>query len=531
MTTIEPIADPAPKKPAKKAKKKSNRKQLYALHTWVGFHLAALMSVILLTGTFAVVSNELDWLFQHDMRVSPDGEQVGWGEMERAAKAFAPNDALLSLAAMEGDHFAYRATMMSPEGARYFLHINQWTGEVTGTTNPLTIQRFLRDLHRYLFMPSALGLPIVTSLAFILAISLYTGLKTARNWTTLATRIRFDKGARIAMGDAHKAAGIWSMWLVALIIVTGVWYLAEFLSAAGGKEFEPERPSLSAERVDAFGPVIKDASVQEFVDAAEAALPGLTATSIFLPSSAGGAVRVIGRRDDILVRDRANAVSLDPVDVSVVGIQQSNDINTVAYLNELADPLHFGFFGGLPTKLIWFAFGLAISGLSLSGVWLTWKRLKLQHPSRAQFATLPILVLAAGFFSQYVKRYQDPVIPQFDQALGIKTIGDVQASAYLSATGGAADMTAARLRLHTSEGRVNVSSVSLYLDGDAEPVARSKVRAGKTATADVQLPADVIAGASTLLVTWTTSGGVEERVRWSLATKAAEDLAAGGSGG
>ena len=60
---------------AKPRKKKSARRRLYDLHTWVGFHLAVIMAVVLFTGTFATVSNELDWLTQHDMRVSPDGEK------------------------------------------------------------------------------------------------------------------------------------------------------------------------------------------------------------------------------------------------------------------------------------------------------------------------------------------------------------------------------------------------------------------------------------------------------------------------
>ena len=37
----------------KPATKKSARKKLYALHTWVGFHLAAIMFLVLATGSIA----------------------------------------------------------------------------------------------------------------------------------------------------------------------------------------------------------------------------------------------------------------------------------------------------------------------------------------------------------------------------------------------------------------------------------------------------------------------------------------------
>ncbi|MEM9285819.1 MAG: PepSY domain-containing protein, partial [Pseudomonadota bacterium] len=89
----------AGREPAKKPK--SNRKKLYALHSWLGFHLAAIMALVLFTGTFATISNEIDWLIQHDMRVSPDGEMVSWGEMERAILDYAPGHTIRSLSAME----------------------------------------------------------------------------------------------------------------------------------------------------------------------------------------------------------------------------------------------------------------------------------------------------------------------------------------------------------------------------------------------------------------------------------------------
>ncbi len=44
------------------------------------------------------------------------------------------------------------------------------------------------------------------------------------------------------------------------------------------------------------------------------------------------------------------------------------------WINDIADPLHFGYWGGLPTKIIWFIMGIGISSLVLSGIWVTLKR-------------------------------------------------------------------------------------------------------------------------------------------------------------
>ena len=38
------------------------------------------------------------------------------------------------------------------------------------------------------------------------------------------------------------------------------------------------------------------------------------------------------------------------------------------------DPLHFGYFGGLVTKILWFILGLTPGVLALTGTWMWWKR-------------------------------------------------------------------------------------------------------------------------------------------------------------
>lgn len=37
---------------------------------------------------------------------------------------------------------------------------------------------------------------------------------------------------------------------------------------------------------------------------------------------------------------------------------------------EMADPLHFGSFGGWPVRLLWLVFGAALTTLSFTGVYL-----------------------------------------------------------------------------------------------------------------------------------------------------------------
>lgn len=507
--------------PGASARPRSARKKLFAVHAWLGFHLAAVMALVLFTGTMATVSNEIDWLFQHDMRVSPDGEMVSWGEMEDAIKAERPGDTISFISAMEGDRFAYRAQVYDEYGRRTFVHVNQWTGEVTGETHPLTVQRFFRDLHRYLFMPNYIGLPLVTSLAFVLAVSLYTGLKTARNWRTLMVRVRTNRGARVLAGDAHKAAGVWSAWFFLVIVVTGVWYLVEFGVQVGmvasKADLSELRPRLTAERVEELGPVVEIADIDRAVAAAVEAYPELRPSAVQYPFSPRGVIAVKGRVGNPFVRDRSNAVYLDPESLDVVAVHRWREFPVFFALNEMADPLHFGYLGGLPTKLVWFLFGAAMTGLSLTGVWLTWRRLGTTTPSKAQFATMPALFVSMLFGVGWHDRLQGPDVPSSEIVLEARPLaGGASARLALATDGDGAPTGAFRIVVAAGDGWPAVESVSASAGDFNEE--KPWGRFGAATDASFEAPAQALAPGSVVIVRIKQRGVAEpSTARWVLA--------------
>jgi uncharacterized iron-regulated membrane protein len=75
-----------------------------------------------------------------------------------------------------------------------------------------------------------------------------------------------------------------------------------------------------------------------------------------------------------LVRERTNAIFIDPVSDRVIGERVASEMAAIERWVHTADPLHFGNFGGLATKLIWVAFGLLLTGLCATGVVIFTKR-------------------------------------------------------------------------------------------------------------------------------------------------------------
>ena len=81
------------------------------------------------------------------------------------------------------------------------------------------------------------------------------------------------------------------------------------------------------------------------------------------------------RRLRLLVRDRSNKIYVDPVTGGVAYAQRASDLSAYWYWSNMADPIHFGHFGGWITKTLWVIFGFVLSFLSLGGTWMYVKRI------------------------------------------------------------------------------------------------------------------------------------------------------------
>lgn len=358
MRQLSPAAD------AKPVRKSAGRRLWFDLHSWVGLKLCLFMGFICLTGTLAVFAQEIDWLMHAEMRVTPTDTQASWGQLVGAAQQAHPDWTLDSVTAPHASRFAAAAQMRTPEGRRRFVWIDPYRGGVTGDTHWFNAHRLLRNTHRHLMIPTKYGVPLVAALSIPLLLSLITSFFIYKRWWRgFFSWPRADRPRRM-WGDIHRLFGVWSMWFVALIAITGGWYLVESL---GGDAEPPAKIALPAE-----GKSAAPANPQA-IDRAVAKLqqewPELHVRGA-RPSLDGQALLLEGQARAWLVRDRANAVGFDLRDGRLLDRRDGRDMNLHQRIAEMADPLHFGSFGGWPVRLIWFLFGAALTTLCFTGVYL-----------------------------------------------------------------------------------------------------------------------------------------------------------------
>lgn len=356
----------AREQPVRRAAKAPSRARLWwVVHQWVGLKLSLFLAFILLTGTLAVISHEIDWLLQPSLRVSPATVEgpVAWDRIAANAARHPLAAEVTSIEAPMASAFAARVTIERPDGTLAFLNAHPSTGEVQGVSPWVGAERVLRNMHRHLNLPVKFGVPIVSSLAFLLLVTLVTSFVVYKKWWRGFLKPLRRRDARTWWGDLHRLAGVWSLWFVALMTITGLWYLAESLGLDAPPAPRVEVPAM-AETADGG---IGDLDISESLAAARAAYPGLRERRVGLPSADNPVLRLEGDYRAILVRHRANAVMVDQATNAVLLTTDGRDMSIHQRIGEMADPLHFGTFGGYWTKIPWFLFGLALTALAVSG--------------------------------------------------------------------------------------------------------------------------------------------------------------------
>ena len=375
------------------AKKQVKRAIWWRIHQWAGLQLSLFLAFILATGTIATLSHEIDWLLTPAMQVTPqERPPASWGTLAASAQGAAGNARIDWLYGPTEPWFAVEAIAERPNGDRFRIQIDPWTAEVRGLTSWFNAQRLFRELHRNLMMPTAIGVPLVTALAFPLLASVVTAFWVYKKWwrgffrVPRRRKVRRNDGRRFT-GDLHRFVGLWSLWFVALIGVTGIWY---FVEKMGGAAPVPRPPDVLAP-AQASG-----ARLDALVTKARREFPDLRISSIGFPKGKPGGVIVMGQARALLVRERANAVMLDPDGQAVVEVVRGEELSLHQRISEAADPLHFGTWGGLATRIAWFLCGAALTGLAVTGVLIYALRLRQEAAVRQSSGVLAAMWRGMG---------------------------------------------------------------------------------------------------------------------------------------
>jgi len=357
--------------------------RLFVLHSWAGIVTGLLMFIVCFSGAVVVFKNEIDlWANPSLAQLPRTDKPASLDAVLTQLHTRYPGATVETIAlpdAVNPSYFAFVRERGAPPSTRTKVALRSDTGAVVGPVDS-QLGQYLRMLHVFLFFGPRW---IVGFLGAAMLVLIVTGIVIHRKILAELFTQRWGRSFRVVMSDLHKSAGIWGLFFHILIATTGAWmglaplfeqgykYVTTANSGTSGTDAaKPTKPGRKASG-DAAEPVQMQ-SLDALYATAQQAVPGLEARYVSMRRWGTDTAEAgfTGNLSDHLA-------STARVDINAAtGVPKKvHDPRTAGFwslVNGLMEPLHFGDFGGLALKWLYFLLGMTPAFLSISGtlIWL-----------------------------------------------------------------------------------------------------------------------------------------------------------------
>jgi uncharacterized iron-regulated membrane protein len=346
------------------------RNLAFQTHRYIGLAVALIIVIVGLTGSILVFYPEMDnYLLDRQFgRVIPQGEKISY---ERAIDVVKdhykdrpdwqissinqfpdrPYTAWLTTPTKE-----YTVALVDPYTSR-FMGDYVWDKSIFGT---------ILKLH-YQFLAGEIGMIIVGIAAALMFVLSITGLMLWPGWRNLRSgfKIKWQGHPMRVNFDLHKTAGIGSVIFLILLSLTGFgWnFYAQAQPAIHAATFTPIPPEVKSTPIADRPPL----NVSAFTQKADALFPQSSTTYLALPQDKEGVFTVGKKQIGESVKYGQTEIKFDRFSGEVLQIKNAlKPTRADVVLNSFL-PLHFGTFGGVPTRILYVFVGLSPLVLFVTG--------------------------------------------------------------------------------------------------------------------------------------------------------------------
>jgi uncharacterized iron-regulated membrane protein len=346
-------------------------------HGILGLAFAAIIYLVCLTGTLAVFANDVARWEQPN---APLITAFAPGALDRAVrsaqgKGLAHATLYVSLPSMKEAEAGI--TAYTPA-----LH-REWAADRNGTLTErrTPIADFLVDLHVALHLPRAWGSFIVGLTGVALLSSLISGILAHPRIFKDAFHLRRGGARRLQEADMHNRLGIWALPFHVAIALTG--------ALLGLSTLIVGALAMLLYRGDTAKVYGLFTEAPPAINAVAASLPPLDPMLAEAQRRSGGAtphqliIERAGRADALVTVSSERDRLLMPQDTTIFDVRGNvvkdrhpADLALGTKMLGGIGQLHFGWFGGLPVRLLYGLLGLALCIVTSSGVtiWLARRR-------------------------------------------------------------------------------------------------------------------------------------------------------------
>jgi len=364
----------------KKIMGKLSNRFWFQLHGWFSLPIWVLFCFVCLTGTISVVSHELTWLTNPDSRANnPQKMQVkSSSELISIVQNAYPSAKITTVMTFES-YLVNAVVFTDIDKPQAIAYINQYTGDIQAVNQGITFSGFMRGLHGWLLFPwksnYSIGYYLVCAMAIVMLGALITGLVIYKKFWRAFTqpKLRLRQGKKTLLADLHRLSGVWSIWFLMLMSITGFWYLVQAVLWHADYEIEAHSPIATVSQLPLNNEeaLLTKISLTNALEIAAEKFPDFTSTYIMLPEHNRDTYKLYGKGDFVFYDQYSYGVIVNPWTGDIEGERSPDKMTVLQTLSHVSDPLHYGTIGGIWTKIIWFVFGLILTGMSITG-FLMW---------------------------------------------------------------------------------------------------------------------------------------------------------------
>lgn len=369
--------------------------RLFVLHSWAGIVTGLLMFIVCFSGAVVVFKNEIDlWANPSLAQLPRSATPASLDAVLTQLHTRYPGATVETIAlpdAVNPSYFAFVRERGAPASTRTKVALRSDTGTVVGPVDS-QLGQYLRMLHVFLFFGPRW---IVGFLGAAMLVLIVTGIVIHRKILAELFTQRWGRSFRVVMSDLHKSAGIWGLGFHILIATTGAWMGLAPLFEQGYKYVTTNSTEVAATAKparkaagDAAEPV-RMQSLDALYATAQQAVPGLEARYVSMRRWGTDTAEA-----SFTGNLGGHLASTARVDIhAATGVPRKvHDPRTAGFwslVNGLMEPLHFGDFGGLALKWLYFLLGMTPAFLSISGtlIWLDARQQRRREAEAAQGAS------------------------------------------------------------------------------------------------------------------------------------------------
>jgi len=357
---------------------KKLRDIIFPLHRYLGLLVGLILIVVGLTGSLLVFQHEIDqWMIQQQFgEVIPQEERVPMEVAVNNVKTAYEERPELKISGVNTSpkNSSYIFQLQAPNKKRTQVFVDPYTGKILGSRQRESgIIDLTFKLH-YQLLAGETGRIIVGISALFMVILSITGVALWSGWRKLISgfKIKWNAHPKRVNYDIHKVAGIVTAVFLGVIAFTGFcWNFYDFAKPAiYAVTFSPKPPEPVSVPIAVQVPI----EIGEILQRAETALPGAETTYISFPTEPEEAFTFYKKQPQETTDFGNSAVYLDQYSGEILYVQDGLKPSLGDRIFNSFSPLHYGTFGGLPTRIFYLFVGLAPLILSVTGFVMWWYR-------------------------------------------------------------------------------------------------------------------------------------------------------------